>query len=94
MSLGAKKPKRQCYLSMAMQEFNNTYEYRNLLPLAESDMEKMPWTSVHFRLSTHSLFSGDSFSSASNQILLQPPSDLGLSEEKAGPITLYLNGAW
>lgn len=74
--------KRQCYTSVAMQEFSSKYEYRKLLPLAGSDMEKMRWTPTDFQFSTHSLFSGDSFSNVSKNMLLQPSSDSWLTEEK------------
>lgn len=79
--------KRQCYTSVAMQEFSNKYEYRNLLPLAESDMKKIRWTPTDFQFSTHSLFSGDSYSNISKSILLQPSSDSWLTEEKGRLMT-------
>ena len=78
LSLGKKK--RQCYTFVATQEFSNKYEYRNLLPLAESDIEKTRWTPTDFQFST--LFSGDSFSNVSKNLLLQPSSDSWLTEEK------------
>lgn len=70
-----------------MQEFNNKYEYRNLLLLAESDMEKMRWTPTDFQFSTHPLFSRDSFSNVSKNILLQPSSNSWLTEGKGRRMT-------